>query len=186
METDHTKMKTASPDCRKLNLGSGEMLKKDYINFDMIRTTRNGMTTDCIGDLEQLEFQFEHGQYEEILCFHVIEHFTLTKAKKLLKDCFNLLKDDGILIMEGPDIHGIIELYNEKHPIMDTPAKVIQQIYGSPTHIDDSTEQQHLWGWTRGLMRNAMMDAGFFIKHVGIGQSHGMGKRDYRVEGVRK
>jgi predicted SAM-dependent methyltransferase len=183
MEMDYTKMPVVDANCTKLNVGSGDMLMKGYINLDMNRTTRNGMTTDCIWDVEKLTVAFSKGRFTQIVCFHVIEHFPLKQAKKIIKDMYDLLAPMGELIMEGPDILGIIQLYHEGHHIMNTPLKVIQQIYGSPTHIDTGLEWLHKWGWTRETMRKEMEQIGFKVTHNGVGQSHGMGRRDYRVAG---
>lgn len=186
METDHAKMQTEHPNCTKLNVGSGDMLMKGFINVDMNRTTRNGMTTDCIWDIQKLTVAFTPGKYTQIVCFHVIEHFSLQEAKKIIKDMYDLLAPTGELIMEGPDILGIIQLYHEGHHIMNTPSKVIQQMYGSPTYIDNGLEWVHKWGWTRETMKKEMELIGFEITHSGIGRSHGMGRRDYRVAGRKR
>lgn len=169
----------------KLNLGSGGMLRNGYINFDKNMTKRGDKKTDVIGDVLDIAKIYSPETFDEILCAHVIEHFELKVANKILKDCYSLLKKSGKLIMEGPDIIGIIQLYNEAHPIMDTPEKVIQNIYGSPTYIEEGLEWLHKWGWTHETMSAQMKATGFKVIHEGIGQTHGMGRRDFRVVGIR-
>lgn len=169
----------------KLNLGSGEMLRNGYINFDKNMTKQGDKKTDVIGDILDIAKIYSPETFDEILCAHVIEHFELKVADKILKDCYSLLKKSGKLIMEGPDIIGIIQLYNEAHPIMDTPEKVIQNIYGSPTYIESGHEWLHKWGFCQETMEIAMSKTGFKIVKVGIGTTHGMGRRDFRVVGVK-
>jgi len=169
----------------KLNLGSGDMILPGYINYDMNPTKRGDLQTDVLGNVIDITKHYKPETFDEILCAHVIEHFELKVAMKVIDDCHSLLKKNGRLVMEGPDILGIIELYNVKHHIMNTPLKVVQQIYGSPTHIESGYEWLHKWGWTGETMSKAMSGVGFHITHVGIGRTHGMGRRDYRVVGVR-
>ena len=82
--------------------------------------------------------------------------------------------------MEGPDVMGIYEIYK------DDPNQIITHLFGCQQHVDKWGDQwSHKWGWTKDSMAKAMEVLGFKIVHVGIGIKHGMGKRDFRVEGVK-
>lgn len=158
------------------------MLRDGYINFDAVEVIRGERKTDMLGRIEDIVSIFGENRFEEILCAHVIEHFYPEDGKKVIRDCYTLLEQDGVLIMEGPDVIGVFELYKENHHVMDSHYKVIRNLYGS-NKVGWNELGWHCWGYTRDTMAELMGSLGFEIIHKGIGRTHGMGKRDYRVEG---
>ena len=46
-------------------------------------------------------------------------------------------------------------------------------------------EMQHKSVWTGCWIAQEMAELGFYIRHNGMGMTHGMGRRDFRVEGVK-
>lgn len=169
----------------RVNLGSGTMLKREYINLDAIEITRGGMKTDVIGLIEDITEIFPPESLGEILIVHVIEHFYPKIAEKILKDCFSLMLAGAKIIVECPDVEGIIELWQMKHHIMDTQEKVIRNLYGS-NETGWKEFGWHRWGYTKETMAKLVEDCGFGVTYKGVGVLHGMGKRDLRVEGVKK
>ena len=171
----------------KLNLGSGLMLTDNYINYDMREFQHGDLVTDIIGTVENMSELLPADCFQEIFCSHVIEHFFPEEATKLIQDCYSLLRPKGKLIMEGPDVEGTLQLWNEKHSFFGDPPDIrrfIAFIYGDTRHRQMWGEGWwHKWGWTKDLVAEEMEKIGFVIVHKGIGLSHGMGKRDFRVEG---
>jgi len=179
----------------KLNLGSGKMIKPEYLNIDVDIITRKieskkysgKYTTDIVGDIRNLPFKNE--SFEEIICFHVIEHLYYTNGVQMLKDIYSLLKPGGKAIIEAPDILGLYWYWIEgwggrKEPSVEG---LIQGIYGNePQRIERGHHTMHKWGWTKCICANHMIEIGFEIVHTGIGMSHGMGRRDFRVEGIKR
>lgn len=163
----------------QLNLGSGTMLKKESVNFDCEMTERGGLKTNVIGRIENISNIFKENTFDTILCFHVIEHLTLKAARKMLKDCRIILNNTGLLIIECPDILSVYDLYKNDIP------KLIQTLYSDQHYVDKQGDHWcHRYGYTRETMIEEMTNAGFKITYIGIGLSHGMGKRDMRIEGV--
>ena len=67
----------------KLNLGSGEMLKKKWINFDAQILNRGGVSTNVVGMIENIPFK--ENSFDEILCSHVVEHFYYEDALQMMR-----------------------------------------------------------------------------------------------------
>jgi hypothetical protein len=44
----------------------------------------------------------------------------------------------------------------------------------------------HRSAWTKEIIAEEMRIVGFEIVHIGIGLTHGMGERDFRVEGIKR
>jgi predicted SAM-dependent methyltransferase len=171
----------------KLNLGSGQMLLEGFLNFDAVEVHRGGRKTDMLGRIEDIVRIFGENRFEQILCSHVIEHFDKDKAKQVIRDCLAILKPAGVLIMEGPDIEGLIQLYNEGHPWVTKNGGIKQLIMAFYGHTEHQWGElgRHLWGYTKDTMAEVMTACGFEITFKGPGRTHGMGKRDFRVEGKK-
>jgi hypothetical protein len=167
----------------KLNLGSGLMLIADYINFDLIPLQHGGQLTDIIGNIMDAGVMLPTDYFQEILSSHVIEHFYEDKAVEVLQIIFSLLRKGGKLIIEAPDILGCYQRYIvEKKDIKE----YCNSIYGNTPHRKLYGEQwMHRSGWTGQLMADTLKGLGFEIKHIGIGLTHGMGARDFRVEAIK-
>lgn len=169
-----------------LNIGSGLMLNKRWINYDMQELKHGDMKTDIIGQIEDIATTFKENTFAEIYCVHVIEHFRPPAGRKIIQDCFYLLRKGGILIMEGPDVLGMYWLFTSHPQYKGNIKYLIDGLYGRQEHYEVlGREWGHRWGYTVHTMADLMRELGFKIRHTGIGMHHGMGKRDFRVEGVK-
>ena len=169
----------------KLNLGSGRMLLPDYINFDAVEIVWGKMKTDILGRIEDIVSIFGENTFNKILCSHVIEHFYPQDAKKVLKDCLKILRPGGVLIVEAGCLQGQIEMYLANHSWFANNGgikQLIRSIFGQDQHAWKELGWHH-WIYTGDTMAEVMKSCGFEIAHKGIGRTHGMGKRDFRVEG---
>lgn len=163
------------------------MLRDDCINFDIVEIIRGDSKTDVLGRVEDITTIFGENVFSEILCAHVLEHFYPEGGKKLIQDCHTILKPGGKLILEAPDIQGIIELYNEKHNYYMSKGgikQVISDIFGCRVHKWKELGWHH-WMYTKNSAAELVKSCGFKVTFKGIGFMHGMGKRDFRVVGVK-
>ncbi|HPY64445.1 MAG TPA: methyltransferase domain-containing protein [Smithellaceae bacterium] len=169
--------------CRKLNLGSGNVLKPDFINFDCVEIERGGQKTDVIGRIEDVLSIFGPKRFDFILCSHVIEHFYRSDAAKVLADCLELLKPSGTLLVEAPDISKVLDLYYNKKIGLEY---VIECMYGIEAHrLKWGDWGVHRSGWTGKLLAEEMKRIGFVDVVVGDGTTHRHPERDLRVTGKR-
>lgn len=184
-ETDPLNVKTCLSALR-LNVGSGQMLLPNHINFDAQECRRGDRRTDIIGWIEDLDKLFPENLFNEILCSHVIEHFRYFDAIEVLKKLRRIIKTNGVLVIECPDINGIIELHDEGYHKIRTERQLIDEIFGpDQNRLDRGNHWVHRSAWTQDLIAEEMQKLGFKIVKKGIGLTHGMGKRDLRVEGIK-
>ena len=120
--------------------------------------------------------------FAEILCAPVIEHFWETVALEVLCDLYILLRPGGKLILEGPDVLGGYWYYVEK---LNNIKEYIEMLFAKRNRVKYGELMAHRSGWTVDLAAEAMEKVGFKVVHKGIGLTHGMGKRDFRVEEVK-
>lgn len=82
----------------KLNLGSGSDYMEGWINVDLY----TGHTTDERFDVKQLPYQ--DNSVDEIKAFHIIEHFPWTEGLVAIREWYRVLKPNGRLWLETPDL----------------------------------------------------------------------------------
>lgn len=81
----------------KLNLGSGDVRIDGYINVDLYDETADIQADIC-------DIPLPDGCAEKIVCYQVIEHVPYNKNEALFNELYRLLKHDGEVIIETPDI----------------------------------------------------------------------------------
>ena len=89
-----------------LNFGCGAMTHKCWTNVDVCATD----PSVYVHDLHQ-PFTFEDQSYDAAYGSHVIEHLEPDAAKRLLVECYRVLKPGGILRVVVPDLEAIARGY---------------------------------------------------------------------------
>jgi hypothetical protein len=86
----------------KLNLGSGSLKLKDYMNIDI----KDGKPAYPLDVLD--------GSCDEIRASHVLEHFSHRETRDVVNNWVSKLKDGGVLKIAVPDFDKICKLYSDK------------------------------------------------------------------------
>jgi|LSQX01.3.fsa_nt_gb predicted SAM-dependent methyltransferase len=81
----------------RLHLGCGDMILKDYTNCDLYNEA-----ADIKCDAKKLPF--DSNTADEILAIHLIEHFDFYEAFDVLKEWYRVLKVNGKLHIETPNL----------------------------------------------------------------------------------
>jgi ubiquinone/menaquinone biosynthesis C-methylase UbiE len=80
---------------KRLNVGCGLNIKKDWINLDLHKL--NGV--DVVHDIEKVPWPFENDYFDEIECFHVLEH---VEYIPILEETYRILKKNGVIRIAVP------------------------------------------------------------------------------------
>ena len=80
---------------KKLNLGCGNDIRKNWINLDIL----NNKGVDIIHDLNKLPLPFNENYFDYILCTDVLEHINYFP---LMNELYRILKKKGILKIKVP------------------------------------------------------------------------------------
>lgn len=80
---------------KKLNLGCGSDIKKEYINLDIA----NLPGVNVVHDINKLPLPFKKEEFDYILCQDILEHIDYIP---LLKELHRILKKDGIIEIRVP------------------------------------------------------------------------------------
>lgn len=92
----------------KLNLGCADRPRKGWINVDALRFPG----VDILLDLRR-RLPFVDDSAGFIFMEHVLEHFDLDDARRLLSECHRVLKPGGVMRLVVPDGEKYLRAYSE-------------------------------------------------------------------------
>jgi len=136
----------------KLNVGCGYDYLDGYINIDISKKSK----PDKIMPAYNLDF--DENIFDEILAKQLIEHLGFFKTKYFLSECYRILKDKGLLIIETPYIEKSFELFL-KATNPSERERILGWIYGG-----ESENMTHIYCFPVELMENLAKEFGFTIK----------------------
>ena len=112
----------------KLNLGAGNNPIKGWVNADFIPKNLNILYIDV-----RKKMPFRDNTFDYIISEHLIEHLSREEGKKMLKECFRILKKNGKIRISTPNLKFITSLYNEnkdnKYYIKKITKRFLKDIY---------------------------------------------------------
>jgi predicted SAM-dependent methyltransferase len=92
-----------------LNIGCGTKFHKEWINIDMVSDSPYVIQHNLLNGLP-----FEDEKFDVVYHSQVLEHFPKNKAFDFIKECYRVLKPNGIIRIVVPDLENIVEEY-KKH-----------------------------------------------------------------------
>ena len=141
----------------KLNLGSGPLSYDGYLNIDLY---------DERADLKMniTKLDFDDNFADEILASHVFEHISPFKIMRTLEEWRRVLRPNGKLIMEMPNIEELCRQFINTNDKM-LRYRLLTSIYGTVNtrHSGDPEEitSPHLFGWYPEIVYDHLAGAGF-------------------------
>jgi hypothetical protein len=135
----------------KLHLGCGNIYLNDFINVDIDNPTADE-------NFDAFKLKYKNNSVSLILASHLIEHFKFQDHIPLLTEWHRVLKPDGWLIIECPNLEeGCKNFLDEKDDIKRL-TEISPQIFGRP---DFSVGNIHLSGIWPNYLLNLFRAAGF-------------------------
>ena len=89
-----------------LNLGCGDTYHKNWINIDYSSVSNYVLEHDLSKGIP-----LENETVDFLYNSHILEHFSKESAKKLLNECYRVLKPGGIIRVVIPDLKSLAEEY---------------------------------------------------------------------------
>lgn len=93
-------------DGKFLNLGCGHRYHKKWTNIDFRFTDKEVMAYNLLKGIP-----FKDNTFDIVYHSNVIEHFSKEEAPKFLKECYRVLKPNGIIRIAFPDLEQIVFHY---------------------------------------------------------------------------
>lgn len=140
----------------RLHLGCGTDYREGWFNVDANPRVR----ADLYCNVESLP-AIGDGSAQVVEACHVLEHLTLTQARAALREWRRVLRDDGELFLELPDLEACIRILGRESDANGFDFGMIG-LYGWPPAIDsEGMAQVHKWGWSRAALAEELRQAGF-------------------------
>ena len=149
----------------KLHLGSGTVKLKDWQNVDL-ETPEADMHLDL-----REKLPFGDNLITHIYNEHFIEHITREEAVNLLKECYRVLKTDGVLRLSTPDLKYLAIAYLSRNI---TEWKNVSWQPGTPCFLinDAMRKWGHQFLYDAEELVKVLAEAGFnSVQFVNYGES---------------
>jgi predicted SAM-dependent methyltransferase len=161
----------------KLNVGCGGRRIAGYTGVDVVDRTG---AVDIIAPADRIPLP--DGSCDEVMAIHVLEHVFAWEAEGLLREWFRLLKPNGVLVLEMPDLvkccHNIVNNIKGKHP----DQLGLWGLFGDDRLKDPL--MMHKAGWTFKTLAPLIKKVGFVdvTEHDTKFHAAGYKVRDFRLE----
>lgn len=132
----------------KLHVGCGKVHLDGWINID----NQNLPTVDVVADVTTgLDFKNVEAVYAE----HFLEHLRVDGAMAFLKNCHQILADDGLIRLSTPNLDWVYLTHYQPH--MTGPPKIEMAI-----RINRAFHGwEHQFLWNRDMLTEALEACGF-------------------------
>lgn len=150
---------------RKLHLGSGPNVIKDWLNTDISPTSPEVVFLNATKS-----FPFEDCVFDYVFSEHLIEHLTYNEGMYMLRECYRVLKPGGRIRIATPSLETIIGLYKvEKSELQKRYIKWITDrylpgisVYRESFVINCAFQNfEHQFIYDYPTLQKAMEDVGF-------------------------
>lgn len=91
-----------------LNVGCGNKFHKKWINVDMVSNSKDVIPANLLNGIP-----FPNDHFDVLYHSQVLEHFPKEKAHDFIRECFRVLKADGIIRVVVPNLENIIDEYKK-------------------------------------------------------------------------
>lgn len=91
---------------RLLNLGCGSRYREGWTNVDITSSDPSIIAHDL-----RQRLPFDDQSFDLVYHSHVLEHFDRNAARVFLRECFRVLRPDGLIRVAVPDLEAIVRCY---------------------------------------------------------------------------
>ncbi len=132
----------------KLNLGCGVFYKPGYVNIDLSEK-------DVADEVQNVaELKYESNTVDVIEASHIIEHFDIIHLPYILAEWFRVLKPNGVLCIETPNL--LKSIFNFKPRNFESKKLTYQFLFGI-----DYEGNAHKMGFTSRFLKKYLLSTGF-------------------------
>lgn len=161
----------------KLNVGCGRVKKVGYLNVDIDPLMKPDLILNINSGLP-----FKEERFQIIEAYHIIEHIFPWSVLDLLKEFFRVLKPQGRLVIECPNIEAACTWLVGNMQYGSDSQMGMWALYGDPN--SQNPFHMHKWGYTPLTLHDILKQAGFTHIVREIPQTH-VARRDMRVVAIK-
>lgn len=91
-----------------LNVGCGSKYHKLWVNVDMSSNSKDVISANLLKGIP-----FSDNEFDVVYHSQVLEHIPKEKAENFIKECYRVLKPNGIIRVVVPDLENIVDEYKK-------------------------------------------------------------------------
>lgn len=179
----HLKKKKSFKEPLKLHLGCGTVYMKDFVNIDV----SSDSVADKVSDFRNIYKLYPSESVSEILMVHSISYLRFWEALDFFRDCYQLLKEGGILILEFPDIEKCATKIIQSKNDYPNYIEAVRGFYAFDLEQIQRKENFHTYafGWSSWHIKEELKKIGFTKVVCTQGILHNHIWRDTHVEATK-
>jgi len=162
-----------------LNLGCGHRFHPEWTNVDFVATAEGVMAADLAKGIP-----FPDASFDVVYHSHLLEHFSKGEAEPFLKECYRILRPNGILRVAVPDLEQIVKTYlialekaiKGSQEWADNYEWILLEMY------DQAVRDHPGGGMAAYLSQNHIPNREFILKRCGIEARNIMNRGRYRQQ----
>lgn len=166
----------------RLNIGCGRHTVDGWFCIDAAQHPLADRPLDLVSDIRKIALPDQCAS--EIVAIHIWEHLARSECDATIVEWRRLLKLDGLLSMEMPDLLKCSRsvLHGAKVGDADRFNLGMEGLYGDARETDPL--MLHRWSWTFGTLEPFLASYGFYAIKEQRAQWHVKGRehRDFRIE----
>ena len=112
---------------------------------------------DIVGDMCDMG---EIGQFDVVFSCHVLEHVSLSGARKALSEFQRVAKKGGLVIAIVPDLEGIVPDEHVMYESQAGPVTGLDMFYGMQSLVDQFPHMSHRYGYVSETLAREFSGAG--------------------------
>lgn len=172
-----------------LNLGSGFKKIDGATNIDGNKRT----DPDLVLDIRKLDTVYKPDTVDEVHIYHVLEHFTILDATKILTDVFSILKPGGFVVLEMPDIMkcaiNLLQAKTDGDPFRVERLGLLGFYGEKPEEGEEETNEfmLHRWGFWPEYLGGILNTIGYtaIVEEEPQTKDFSAKSRDFRMVGAK-
>lgn len=168
----------------RLHLGCGREHWDGYINID----SSDNSAADVVMDFRELGNHFKPDTVEEIVLIHCISYLRYWKALEFFQDVHRILKINGKLILEFPDINKCAEIILNNKNNLTQYMEGVRAIFAFDyiQLLKKEYFTTYNFGWAAWHMSDELKSVGFKSVQIKDPQTHNkLTWRDTRIEAIK-
>jgi hypothetical protein len=170
----------------KLHLGCGNNYLNEYINID----NNTNSVADIVFDIRNIGKLFKKNSIAEIRIIHAISYLRLFEARDFFLMCFNILKPNGKLVIEFPDIIKCAKIIINNNINWQDSFQYIEGIRGIYAFDLEQIKNRvqyipYCFGWSAEHIKYELISFGFKEVLIADGNAHERPQRDTRIEAIK-
>ena len=167
----------------KLHLGSGADYWNGYVNIDLDPAAKADLHMNVL----DLGREFSPDSVSEVVALHALNYLSLWEARVFLKLIYQLLQNEGRLIIETVNLEKALEKIRENNENLDEYIEGVRALHGfGLDHMQAKAFfTANKFSWTPWHLKRELEQAGFTNVQISSPQSH-VSWRDMRIEAIKE